>query len=263
MTAGPVIYIAAEGAAGLRLRVPAWKRRHQRPGKAGVLFMPHVLDLLDEAQVLEFLDVASDVSPPLVIIDTLARCLAGGDENSAAHMGRLVGNADRIRKELNCTVLLLHHPTKQGKSERGHSALRGACDTVVKLAGARHSLLLKCEKQKDAEHFADISLHLDQVSLGDGLTSCVMVPTEDGQVSGVLPAPDRTALAALNTLPSGTATFGEWNAKAGIAERTLHRAADRLRSLGYLEKPEGKRGQYAITEEGRAVLGKAPLRTAI
>ena len=50
--------------------------------------------------------------PKLIIFDTLARCMVGGDENSPLDMGRAVAAADRVRVETGAAVLLVHHPTK-------------------------------------------------------------------------------------------------------------------------------------------------------
>jgi hypothetical protein len=113
----------------------------------------------------------------MVVVDTMARCMLGGDENSSEAVGRLIARLDELRNEFGCTVLLVHHGTKTDEQvERGSSALRGAADTMICLSGAVHSLMLSCEKQKDAQEFDPVYLRLETVQLEDGNSSCVLLP---------------------------------------------------------------------------------------
>lgn len=77
----------------------------------------------------------------LVILDPVSR-FSGGDENSSRDMTRFVEQAERIRKALGCTVLLVHHGNKQSFSQgayvgqaasRGSSALVDGVRCVVQL----------------------------------------------------------------------------------------------------------------------------------
>ena len=54
--------------------------------------------------------------PALIIVDTLARCMVGGDENSAKDMGLFIAHADALRKETGATVLIIHHTGKNGRA---------------------------------------------------------------------------------------------------------------------------------------------------
>jgi RecA-family ATPase len=47
-----------------------------------------------------------------IVIDTLSRVLAGGNENGPEDMGALVMNVDRLRAATGATVLLVHHTGK-------------------------------------------------------------------------------------------------------------------------------------------------------
>jgi RecA-family ATPase len=68
----------------------------------------------------------------LLIIDTAARAMAGGNENAAEDMGVLIKNIDLIRQEIGCFVLLIHHSGMDStKGVRVHSPLRGAIDTEI------------------------------------------------------------------------------------------------------------------------------------
>lgn len=174
---GLVVYIAAEGRGGLRSRVEAWERTYCECGE--IWFLPEAVNFLvdlDSKRLL--LAIKNLASPPrLVVVDTMARCMLGGDENSSEAVGRLVAKLDDLRREFGCTVLLVHHGTKTDEQvERGSSALRGAADTMICLSGAVQSLQLTCEKQKDAAEFDPIYLRLETVWLEDGESSCVLLP---------------------------------------------------------------------------------------
>ena len=59
----------------------------------------------------------------MVVIDTLARCFGGNDENDARDMGAFIEGCDVIKQKTGATVLVVHHSGKdEGKGARGSSA---------------------------------------------------------------------------------------------------------------------------------------------
>jgi RecA-family ATPase len=97
------------------------------------------------------------------VIDTLARVMAGGDENSTKEMSAFVRNCDLIREATGCTVLLVHHTGKdKTKGSRGSNALLGAVDTELMVEANK----VWSTKQRDAEKAAPISFALETVDLG-------------------------------------------------------------------------------------------------
>lgn len=109
-----------------------------------------------------------DREPSLVIIDTLARCFEG-DENQQKDMNAFVAGVDRIRTGLNCTVIVVHHTNAEGGRERGNSVFRAATNTMIQVTqGLVGSPMVKndgmpsplkglfgitCNRQKDAPDF--------------------------------------------------------------------------------------------------------------
>ncbi|MEE3099060.1 MAG: AAA family ATPase, partial [Pseudomonadota bacterium] len=139
-----VIYNAAEGGEGVKKRLAAWANA---PGRsvdpfAPFFMVPTVLDLFsDETAADALIAYARAVSDALgapvgaIFIDTLARAMVGGDENSAVDMGRLIAAADRIKTATGATVILVHHSGKDvGRGMRGHSSLLGAVDGAISVA---------------------------------------------------------------------------------------------------------------------------------
>src|SRR4051812_18886432 len=71
----------------------------------------------------------------MVVIDTLFRALAGGNENACEDMGTVVANADRIRAATGACVLMIHQCGKDAvRGMRGHSSLKAATDSEIEVA---------------------------------------------------------------------------------------------------------------------------------
>ncbi len=188
---GGVIYCALEGAYGLRNRIEAFRRHHGLEGQALPFGMvPVSLNLLDpNADTGPLIDLireeAEDLGVPmrLVVIDTLARAMAGGNENSSEDMGALVASMDRIREATGAHVLIVHHSGKdRAQGARGHSSLRASIDTEIEIIredGAA-AAVATVKKQRDLEGGETLPFRLDVVEVGETprgkvVTSCVVV----------------------------------------------------------------------------------------
>ena len=121
----------------------------------------------------------------MIVIDTLARAMGGGDENSGQDMGRLIRHADLLRQMTGAHVHLVHHSGKDaGRGARGHSSLLGALDTEIHVEehedGTRVATITK---QKDGEEGIKAAYRLVPVELGrdsddEPVTSCLVEPCE-------------------------------------------------------------------------------------
>lgn len=159
----PVLYIAAEGASGLRKRVAAWKTLHEVEEIPQLKFQPLPVRMHEPGDVDLFVRaIRAQVNSPLylVVVDTLARNFVGGNENSAQDMGLFVEGAERIRRDFGCTVVVVHHSTKDGTSERGGESLRNASFAMYRFerVGGK-TVKVTGERMKDAEKPAPVTLH--------------------------------------------------------------------------------------------------------
>ena len=181
-TAGPVIYIAAEGGAGLWQRINAWHRaRNLHSAQAPVYVVPVALDLTTEAwRVVEAAQIAG-VEPAMVVVDTLSQTYAG-EENSANEMAAYLRElGGRFRALWHCSVLLIHHSGHQASERpRGSSAIRANLDYLLGVHRDEKEMLatVSCIKQKDGELFDDAVFKLTVHELGfdedgDKITSLV------------------------------------------------------------------------------------------
>lgn len=180
---GSVVYVPTEAGVSLFRRTKAQRIHFGEPNKRAFDIIPTAVDLLhpngDTTPLIEALRQAANTAGPLrlVVIDTLSRALAGGNENSSEDMGALVKNIDRIRAATGAHVLIVHHSGKDAaKGARGHSLLRAAVDTEMEIADG----VLRCTKQRDGEYPPEIAFQLLPLQIGtnpDGTvaSSCVVV----------------------------------------------------------------------------------------
>jgi hypothetical protein len=120
-----VLYVAAEGVGGLGARVEAWCQMHPAADISQAAFLTAPINLLDDGDVAVLVQAALGVE--LVVIDTLARCSVGADENSAKDMGRVVTALDRIR-DATGHVCVVHHA---GKDTSKVCAVRTRCSVAL------------------------------------------------------------------------------------------------------------------------------------
>lgn len=175
---GFVVYISAEGGAGISKRVRAWLTHNDVDAKdANVAWLIEPMSINADSEQMTMLmnRIVEEIrkTPSLIIVDTLARCFEG-DENGQEDMGKFIGGVDMLRHELNCTVLVVHHSRLDGTRERGNTSFRGAVDTMISLAKTDTLIELSCVKQKDAEDFKPIQLELQPVPDTD---SCIVAPS--------------------------------------------------------------------------------------
>lgn len=186
---GAVVYAALEGASGLSNRIAAFgKRYNQIPDNFAVV--PCAINLLDPTEdVPAFIHLVGNVARDLgdvkiIVIDTLARATAGGDENSGQDMGLLVKHCTELQQTTGAHVCLIHHSGKdQAKGMRGHSSLQAAIDTEIEVTRDPEELysLVEAVKQRDLPMDFKIAFVLESMILGENrygepVTSCVVGP---------------------------------------------------------------------------------------
>lgn len=187
--AGFVLYVSAEGKAGLGKRIRAWLTHHELgAADPDIGWVTEGLPIYGGSQDLDVLFERFeelDRHPSLVIIDTLARCFEG-DENLQKDMSPFVAGLERFRQECGAAIIVVHHTNADATRERGNTAFRAATDVMVRVmpgvfgAQPRASLrppqgafTLINDKQKDAE--------LLQIGVG----SLVKIPATNSCVSAV------------------------------------------------------------------------------
>lgn len=192
---GGVIYVAAEGSFGIRNRVAAFRKHYGIEPSADAPFaiIPTAVNLRDPdadtgALIATIRGAAARISVPvrLIVIDTLSRAMAGGNENASDDMGALVANADQIRQATGAHFMFVHHSGKEAaRGARGHSLLRAATDTEIEVTRDKDAGVsaAKITKQRDLPVEGEFAYRLEVVELGTNqrgktVTSCVVMATD-------------------------------------------------------------------------------------
>ena len=143
------------------------------------------------AQAVEAL-AADHGTPKLIIVDTLARNLGNGDENSNADIGMFINNIDiHLRSRFGAAVLIVHHTGHLEKDRsRGASSLRQFLPERRALPGAVE--LLRALRSANVPHGIatsgrrpEIDRSLEILDIGQNT-----IVVERGDVLRAKPAPD-------------------------------------------------------------------------
>lgn len=257
VTQSKVAYVAAEGASGIKKRIFAWCKNRGLPfANDNFMLIPEGFDLTGSNRNEEWqrlgetiLERFSGIS--LLVVDTVARNFGGGDENAPRDMGEFIKSLDSLKRSLHCSILGVHHTGRElNRGARGHSSLRGACDTMISVARSKDGCLIECYKQKDFEPFKRYILKRDIINLADELgfdeegnpiTSCVMHVNNSEKTDWQLMSKDDKEFVA--------ALFAEydtkrWQAKAamnqlGIKKSTFYRDLSSVCSQGFVVQDAG------------------------
>jgi len=190
---GLVVYLALEGSLGIRNRITAW-RDETGLGDYDLPFIvvPVAVNLLnpdaDAAAVIATVKAVADrfgVPPKLIVVDTLSRAMAGGNENAPEDMTALIGTGDTIRQQTGACVLWIHHSGKDSaKGARGHSSLRAATDTEIEITADGANRMARATKQRELPTDGQFPFTLRVVELGlnrrgKPVTTCVVDPSDE------------------------------------------------------------------------------------
>jgi hypothetical protein len=219
---GSVFYLAGEGHAGLSRRLKAWSISTGQSLAGAPLLVSRMPAALMDAQCAAALEqtisaLCEEHGPPaLIVVDTLARNMGGGDENSNAEIGIFVSHIDRIRHTLGCTVLIVHHSGHlEGDRARGGSALPAAMDAVFKVEDAKGVRKLVQTKAKESELAEPMNLVLRTVpigwldSKGREITSAVIDLSEGDQPAASESTLSPVQFLALDTFCQAAAEQGD------------------------------------------------------
>lgn len=169
---GGVIYIAAEGGGGQRQRLDAYEKQHGiKLDDAPFFLVDDSINLMEADDVQAVVDLAQSIAPAplLVVVDTLAHSMSGGDENSTKDMTQAMAGVKRIASATGASVMLIHHTGKAAdKGARGSSALLGAMDTMLEISRAGESAqrTITLKKSRDSEDGLKVAFSLMPVVVG-------------------------------------------------------------------------------------------------
>jgi len=154
-------------------REAAWAKVHSATVELHYFRTPiNFFELVSVAAALAALK-RQGFAPDLIVIDTLARSMVGGNESATEDMSKVFDLMDWFRRELNNepTFIVVHHGTKDGLTYRGSSVIAANIDGAIEVSKEGLTLTLSCPLgMKDAAAFPTFKVQLEQFP----------VETEDG-----------------------------------------------------------------------------------
>ena len=191
----PVLYLATEGGNAFHNRVVALRKEYELDD-VPLAVRPSPIDLLhpeaDLAQLIELCQsIEAELGEPLgiIVVDTLSRAMAGGDENGAVDMTAVIANCDALREATGAHIMIVHHSGKNvANGARGHSSLRAATDTEIELEVDGDLRTATATKQRDLEPQAPIVFTLKVHSVGidedgDDVTTCTILAADEDAIN--------------------------------------------------------------------------------
>lgn len=240
-----VIYCAMEGTDGIRNRITAFLSENNVPGNVpfGLVTVP--LEMLRPETAPELVTAiqaereAIGVPTGLIVMDTLARAIGGGNENSSEDMGLLIANSDTVRADTKAHVMWIHHAGKDdSRGARGHSALRAATDTELEVIDDNGARTIRVRKQREFDGGTEFPFTLKVVDLGKNrrgkaITSCVVIHGDEQPASASsahrrLKGHQQRALEVLATLLATSGQAGHPGVPTGFSSVPEHWWRDRF-----------------------------------
>lgn len=246
-----VVYVAAEGASGFQIRVEAWCD-HNKTDTGHLQFITEEVNLLDATTITKFINTLKAIKAQtrLVIFDTYARCIPGGDENTAKDAGLAIRHCATIQRTLSTAVVLVHHANRAETGERGSGALRGAADAMIEVNASDDVVRVECSKVKDWEAWPSESLRFQPVG-----KSGLLLSSDDVHLPERISEKEIKILEILNydVFEDCGATAQQVSDATGVSRAAIFRLLSRLKANDLIHQDK-KGNPFSLTSAGRKAL---------
>jgi hypothetical protein len=187
-----VCWVAAEGQEDMRKRVFGYCKHHEiDPSELDNMFFvanaPNLMEVNDVRDLVK--QIKKQGAFDMVIVDTLAQSMPGGNENSGEDMGKVLGHCKEITRLTGAMVELIHHSGKdESRGARGWSGLRAACDFEFEIIRADEDRVATVTKMKGGADGAEYGFRLETLVVGqdddgDDETTCVVEFTDSSRAT--------------------------------------------------------------------------------
>ena len=272
---GAVLYIAVERGAVVERRVLAWCQYHDLRD-IPLAVVAEMIDLrtghIDADRVIATtreLTNACGLAVVWIIIDTLNRALAGGDENSSKDMGAVITAVDRIQRATGSHCSLIHHvPVDRTDRMRGHGSVLGAVDLTVRVTKEDKTVTVEADKANDLIEKPRFAFQFEPVELvHHGLavtTAPVLVPCDapPPQVRRIRPGPkSRSELIMRDAIVEALDTTGQDIRVRGgpsIRAATVRQVREQFTKRYVIEDDDAKKVADAKRKAFNRALEKLP-----
>jgi hypothetical protein len=183
----------------------------------------------------------------LMIIETVNRVLAGGDENSSVDMGKLIHMLALIQAKTEAHLMVVHHSPIEGRRMRGHSSLLGAVDTTIEVGrSGANRFRARIDKSNDGPTVDPISWTVESIELHQDLetgvvtNAPVVIPESSPSSASALPMKKAEVEMAKILVEAGP---------AGLTQRLLY-AKMREAGIGDKRPPDLTEAKTSLVQRG-------------
>lgn len=282
---GRVLYVCSEGYYGLLQREEAWRNLHVGGRLVEDFFTMrqpinfYTENAVNSIVVAEMAFKSLKFKPDVLIIDTLARSMVGGNENETKDMSIVCEKITAFQRDMGFpTILIVHHTTKDGLTMRGSSVIPGHVDGMIKTAAFDNGKLkITSEGYRDAADFDPIVLAFKQVLIetekgfeynlaASERVAATITDLMDGEAkaaSSTLNQQVGWAIMVLYGLPPGGRTSNKWKrATIDFTEAFQHPITDPIfrasvrpecAKRGLVQGGGGQGMDYELTDKGMAL----------
>ena len=190
-TKGRICWVAAEGQEDMRKRVHGYCIYHGiDPKDLDIEFIsnaPNFMEIEDARAVVKQIKKRGQFD--IIVLDTLAQVMPGGNENSGEDMGKVLGHCKEVTRLTGAMVELIHHSGKdESRGARGWSGLRAAADFEFEIIRADDDRVATVTKMKGGADGGEYGFRLLTIKVaededGDDETTCVLEFTDSSRQS--------------------------------------------------------------------------------
>ena len=186
-----VCWIAAEGVEDMRKRVQGYCiAQGIDPSELPMEFIGESPSFLEDVDIKALIkQMRKKGRFDIVVVDTLAQVMAGGNENSGEDMGKVLAYCREITRLTGAMVILIHHSGKdESRGARGWSGLRAAADFEFEIIRADDDRVATVTKMKGGADGGEYGFRLETLVVGqdeegDDETTCVLQFTDSSRAS--------------------------------------------------------------------------------
>lgn len=264
---GKVIYIAAEDANGTAPKFKAWCKHHNIADMPEFLLFNDSIELnaydftLNMVEYITTTYGKDDIK--LIIVDTLALCTPGVNENNKHEMDEVIKSLYKFWRTFRCAILVIHHTGAGSERLRGSTSMDGISSATLKVEQVDERIGISDGKRRYGP--AQDTLYLDKVTVPMGYLDEAGLEKEElvltkaqnqvQHVPGVLTQRQKQALSIIYSTQDHSMQQSSLMHLMGVGKSNMTNIIKPMVDSGFLEsKKMGRSITLTVASRGELLL---------